>query len=134
MCRQKGQHITDNSCHETNLDTTKTFSCQSQSSQTLQYHDELKILGSHLAEICSVTLRQQKQGIFSPDDIEFANFVSNCGNELMGLDEYLIDMANSIKDNQRDFNRLPHEIPQDLSSLSGHLSQSEQSAQSQKLR
>ena len=130
---RNGDISPNNSCHETNLEASETCSCQSQSSQTLQCHDKLKRLGNHLADICGVTLSQQKQGIFSPDGIEFAKLASNCGNELMGLGEYLIDVANLIDENQRDFNRLPYVISQDLSSLSGHVSKYAPSAQSQKL-
>ena len=86
-------------------------------SETLDYFGELKKVATHLADISSVTLKQQSQGIFSDKDIEFSNLVYDCGNELMGLGEYLLDMANSINQNKQDSTNISQELSI-LSSLS----------------
>ena len=72
----------------------------SQASKTLSYFAQLEKLATHLADISSVTLRQQKNGIFSDVGLAFANLVSDCGDELTGLGEYLVHVAKSIQSNQ----------------------------------
>ena len=63
-------------------------------SETLQYHNKLKKMAMHLADICCATLRQWEEGELSQEDQEFANLVFDCGNELAGLGEYLIELSN----------------------------------------
>ena len=36
---------------------------------------------------------------FSDEDLAFANLVSDCGDELLRLGEYLLDVAKSIQNN-----------------------------------
>ena len=50
------------------IDLTKT-------SETLHYFGKLKKLTTHLADISSVTLKEQCNGIFLDDDIAFSNLV-----------------------------------------------------------
>ena len=78
----------------------RSEAADSWTTEMLSYFAQLKKLATHLADISSVTLRQQKNGIFSDDDLAFANLVSDCGDELTGLGEYLIDVAKSIQSNQ----------------------------------
>ena len=64
-----------------------------------------------------MTLKQQSQGIFSDEGIAFSNLVYDYGNELMGLGEYLLNMANSINQNKQDLTNISQELSI-LSSLS----------------
>ena len=78
--------------------------------ETLDYLGELKKVATHLVDISSVTLKQQSQGIFSDEDIAFSNLVDDCGNELMGLGEYLLDVTNSINQNKQDSTNVSQEL------------------------
>ena len=91
------------------INSTKT-------SETLHYFGKLKKLATHLADISGVTLKEQHKGIFSDDDIAFSNLVYDCGNEFMGLCEYLLDVAKSINQNHEVFTNTTN-VSQDLSIL-----------------
>ena len=89
---------------ETNSQPSQLDKSESESAnnghQTLSCYTKLKKIATHLANICSVTIKQQDARIFSEEDSDFANLVSNCGNKLTGLGEYLLDLANRIQENQ----------------------------------
>ena len=88
--------MNDNISPERNIDELENSNCNSTNhgSETLEYYSKLKNLATHLADICSVTIKQQDIGIYSEENSDFANLVANCANEITGLGEYLLDLAN----------------------------------------
>ena len=76
------------------IPSSETYSTKA--GETLDYFGKLKKLASHLADISSVTLKEQWNDNYSDDDIQFSNLVFDCSNELMGLGEYLLDLAKSM--------------------------------------
>ena len=84
----------DISLDEEQVPSSETYSTKA--GETLDYFGELKKLASHLADISSFTLKEQQNGNYSDDDIPFSNLAFDCGNKLMGLGEYLLDLAKSM--------------------------------------
>ena len=53
-------------------------------------------MAEHLADITTATLRQGK---FTEEDVEFSCLIRDCGEELAGMGEFLIEASNTILDN-----------------------------------
>ena len=49
-------------------------------------------MGQHLAEVANVSLHQKSDS----NDSTFAKLLYDCGNELVGIGEYLVDVAQTL--------------------------------------
>ena len=63
-------------------------------SEASHYHSKLKGMAQHLAEIANVSLHAQSD---STNDLTFAKLLYDCGNEFLGIGEYLVDVAMTLK-------------------------------------
>ena len=61
--------------------------------EVYKFHTKLAQMAEHLADITTATLRQSK---FTEEDVEFSCLIWDCGEELAGMGEFLIEAANSI--------------------------------------
>ena len=61
-----------------------------------KFHTKLAQMAEHLADITTATLRQCK---FTEEDVEFSCLIRDCGDELAGMGEFLIEVANTISEN-----------------------------------
>ena len=61
-----------------------------------KFHTKLAQMAEHLADITTATLRQSK---FTEEDVEFSCLIWDCGEELAGMGEFLIEVANTISEN-----------------------------------
>ena len=57
---------------------------------TALYHHNLKGMAQHLAEIANVSLHAKSD---STNDSTFAKLLFDCSNKLLGIGEYLVDVA-----------------------------------------
>ena len=65
-------------------------------SEIYKFHTKLAEMGEHLADITTATLRQSK---FTEEDVEFSCLIWDCGDELAGVGEFLIEAAKTISEN-----------------------------------
>ena len=63
-------------------------------SEASHYHSKLKGMAQHLAEIANVSLHAQSD---STNDLTFAKLLYDCGNEFLGIGEYLVDVAMTLR-------------------------------------
>ena len=61
--------------------------------EVFEYHTKLAVLAEYLADITTATLWQSN---FTKEDIEFGHLIHDCGEELYGIGEYLIDASKQI--------------------------------------
>ena len=61
--------------------------------EVFKYHTKLAVLAEYLADITTATLWQSN---FTKEDIEFGHLIHDCGEELYGIGEYLIDACKQI--------------------------------------
>ena len=62
-------------------------------SEATLYHHNLKGMAQHMAEIANVSLHAKSD---STNDSTFAKLLFDCGNELLGIGEYLVDVAQTL--------------------------------------
>ena len=63
-------------------------------SEASHYHSKLKGMAQHLAEIANMSLYAQSD---STNDFTFAKLLYDCGNEFLGIREYLVDVAMTLR-------------------------------------
>ena len=61
-----------------------------------KFHLKLAQMAEHLADITTATLRKSK---FTEEDVKFSCLIWGCGEELAGVKEFLIEVANTISEN-----------------------------------
>ena len=63
-------------------------------SEASHYQSKLKGMAQHLVEIANVSLHAQSD---STNDLMFAKLLYDCGNEFLGIGEYLVDVAMTLR-------------------------------------
>ena len=63
-------------------------------SDASHYHSKLKGMAQHLAEIANVSLHAQSD---STNDLTFPKLLYDCGNEFLGIGEYLVDVTMTLR-------------------------------------
>ena len=80
---------------ETDRQSESVSNKSSDRNEVFKYHTKLAVLAEYLADITTATLQQSN---FTKEDIEFGHLIHDCGEELYGIGEYLIDASKQIAD------------------------------------
>ena len=60
------------------------------------YHTKLMRLAQKLSEAATVTVRMEVNGVCSEENLQFANVINACGNELINIGNFLKQSAKDI--------------------------------------
>ena len=89
-------------CAMTPISTSATRNkrCESplHEGDTFVYHMKIQKLAQHLTNVANATIRQKQSGIALENDSEFTELLYLCDKELVGIREYILDVANSISE------------------------------------